>query len=72
MSLGPPYLHRQDIAILLQLISAAFEHSMLHVWEIYALEMQYCTLQSMGRTNHKFPVHAALNVLIHLKSIIAT
>ena len=28
---------------------------MLHIKEIYALEMWYLTLQSMGCTNHKFP-----------------
>ena len=38
-------------------IAVAFEHSVLCVREMYALEnMMFFILQSMGRTNHKFPV----------------
>ena len=33
---------------------AAFEHSVLRVWEIYAWENVCFTLHSMGRTNHEF------------------
>ena len=54
----------------LKLISAAFEHFVLHVWEIYALEMRCFTLWSMGRTNHKFPIHTTWNVQMHLKSTV--
>ena len=33
-------------------------------------KMQCFTLQSMGHTNHKFPVYAHGNVQTHLKSIV--
>ena len=33
-------------------------------------KMQCLTLQSMGRTNHKLPVHATRNVQTHLKSTV--
>ena len=35
-------------------------------------KMRCFTLQSMGRTNQKFPVYATRNVQKHLKSTIAT
>ena len=50
-----------------QFISAAFEHSVLRVQEIYALEN---ALQSMGRTNHKFPVYTTRSVRMQLKSTV--
>ena len=46
---------------------------MFRVWEIYALDMMWClTLQSMGHTNHKFPIYATPNVQTHLKSTVPT
>ena len=36
--LVPGWAGQLAIIIIRQLISGAFEHSMLHVWEIYALE----------------------------------
>ena len=54
-----------------QLISDAFEHSMLHIiWEIYALETVVFTLQSMGHTNHTFPVYTTWNVHMYQKSTV--
>ena len=49
-------------------LTVDFRHSVLHVQEIYALENVVFTLQSMGCTNHIFPVYATRNVQTHLKS----
>ena len=35
------------------------------------LKMWCCTLRSMDRTNHKFPVHATRNVQTQLKSTVS-
>ena len=55
----------------IKLISGVFEHSLLLVWEIYALEMWCFTLHSMDCTNHKFPMHmyATQNVQMHLNQL---
>ena len=53
-------------AQLIQLISGVFEHSVLRVREIYALESVVFTLQSMDHTNHKFPIYATWNIQMHL------
>ena len=57
----------------LQLISVAFEHSVLRVREIYALvNVVFCiaVYGPYSHTNHKFPIYATRYVQTQLKSTV--
>ena len=43
-------------------LSGVFEHSVFCVQKYTHWKMWCFTLQSMGRTNHKFPIHVTQNV----------
>ena len=60
------------VARLVQLISAAFEHCVACMGKVMLWKMLCFTWQSMGRTNHKFPIYATQNVQTQLKSTVHT
>ena len=62
--------HSSHFSLQVQLSSSAFEYFVSCIWEIYALENVVFTLQSMGCTNHKFPIDVTQNVQMHLQSTV--
>ena len=51
--------------------TVAFEHPVLRVYGKLMLWKMWCfALQSMSRTNHKFPIYATHNVRTQLKSTV--
>ena len=65
-------IFHQDSKMACLLISGAFEHSVLHIREIYGLYAHGHRLQRKTPhfPKHKFPVHATRNVQTQLKSTV--